>query len=85
MKRDNSKQPYPKWLRQMIFKIRRRIETSFSQLTEQLGVNKVLTRSLWGFFTRIRTKILAHNICYFINKTLGKDTDIGHIKELVFG
>lgn len=85
MKRNNSKEQYPKWLRQMIFKIRRRIETSFSQLTEQLNANKVLAKSLWGFFTRIQTKILSHNLCYFINKMLGKCIDIGHIKELVFG
>lgn len=85
IKRNNSKNPYPKWLRQMIFKIRRRIETSFSQLAEQLNVNRVRAKSLWGFFTRIQTKILGHNLCYLINKILGKDIDIGHIKELIFG
>ncbi len=33
-KGDNSKEQYPKDIRQLIFKIRRRIETSFSQLSE---------------------------------------------------
>lgn len=85
MKRDNSKAPYPKWLRQYIFKLRRRIETTFSQLTEQLNINKVLAKSLWGHMTRLRTKVLAHNLCYCINRLLGKDIDLGHIKELIFG
>ena len=85
MKRDNCKDPHPKWLRQKIFKLRRRIETSFSQLTEQLNLNKVLAKSLWGLISRLRTKILAHNLCYCINILLGKKVNIGHIKELVFG
>ena len=29
MKRDNAKNPHPKWLRQYIFKLRRRIEPLF--------------------------------------------------------
>lgn len=85
MKRNNCKDPYPKWLRQYIFKIRRRIETTFSQLTEQLNINKVLAKSLWGLITRLRTKVLAHNLCYCINRILGKDINLGQIKELIFG
>lgn len=85
MKRDNYKDPYPKWLRQYIFKLGRRIETTFSQLTEQLSINKVLAKSLWGLMTRLRTKVLTHNLCYFINRVLGKDINLGHIKELIFG
>lgn len=85
MKRDNCKDPYPKWLRQHIFKLRRRIETTFSQLTEQLNINKVLAKSLWGLMTRLRIKVLSHNLCYFINMLLGKDINLGHIKELIFG
>lgn len=85
MKRNNSKNQYNKSFRQLIFKARRRIETTFSQLAEQLNINKVLAKSLWGLMTRIRTKILAHNLCYFINKLLGKTVQLGHIKELIFG
>ena len=85
MKRDNSKNPYLKPFRQLIFKLRRRIETTFSQLTEQFNINKVLAKSLWGLITRLRTKILAHNRCYFINTLLGRNINIGTIKELIFG
>lgn len=72
MKRKKSKSQFPKFFRQLIFKARRRVETSFSQLTEQLNLNKVKAKSLWGLITRLRTKILGHNICYFINKCLSK-------------
>ena len=85
LKRDNSKNNYPKEIRQLIFKVRRRIETSFSQLSEQLNINKVKSKSMSGFITRIRIKVLAHNISFFINKAIGKDESISKIKELVFG
>ncbi|SHI20691.1 hypothetical protein [Sporanaerobacter acetigenes] len=66
-------------------KNRKNIKYSISQLTEQLNLNNVKTKSLLGLIiTRLRTKILSHNICYFINKCLGKNVDIGKIKELIF-
>ncbi|WP_432406379.1 IS982 family transposase [Wukongibacter sp. M2B1] len=85
LKRNNSKDQYPKFIRQLIFKARRRIETTASQLTEQLNIEKVLAKSLWGLQTRLKTKLLAYNLCYFVNKALGKDSDLAKIKELVFG
>ncbi|NMA83603.1 MAG: transposase [Epulopiscium sp.] len=48
-------------------------------------INKVLAKSLWGLITRLRTKILAHNLCYFIHTLLGRNINIGNIKELIFG
>ncbi|SNS91763.1 transposase, IS4 family [Anaerovirgula multivorans] len=85
LKRKNSKIQYPKALRQLIFKARRRIETTASQLTEQLNIEKVLAKSLWGLKTRIKTKLLAYNLCHFINRVLDKDSGTAKIKELIFG
>lgn len=87
LKRNNSKSPYPKELRNWISKHRRRIETSFSQLSEQLHMNQVLAYSLSGLRARINSKLLAHNIAYFMNKCLGKDSfnEIGQIRHLIFG
>lgn len=84
LKRNNSKKPYPKGLRNCISKHRRRIETSFAQLTEQFYINEVLAHSLSGLKARIQSKILGHNISYFMNKCLGKK-EIGQIKHLIFG
>ena len=85
LKRVNSKDNYPKDIRQLIFKARRRIETSFSQLAEQLNLNKVKSKSMLGFITRTSIKVLAHNISFLINKLMGNEDSISKIKRLVFG
>lgn len=74
LKLNNSKKPYPKKMRNWISKHRRRIETSFAQLVEQFHINEVLANSLDGLKARIQSKILGHNIAYFMNKCLGRET-----------
>lgn len=81
----NSKVQFPKSIRQLIFKLRRRIETTASQLTQQLNIEQVLAKSFWGLQTRIKTKLLAYNLCYYINKLIGQDIEISRIKHLIFG
>ena len=83
LKRKNTKDNYPKELRQIIFKIRRRIETTFSQLTCQLNTERVLAKSFYGLKTRLMGKFLAYNICQYINKINDK-TNISCIKNLIF-
>ena len=83
LKRNNSKKPYPKDLRNWISKHRRRIETTFSQLANQFHINEVLANSLSGLKARLQSKILGHNICCFINKYLGNRATT-QIKHLIF-
>lgn len=85
LKQWNSKDNYPKHIRQLIFKARRNIETRFSQLAEQLNLNKVKSKSMLGFITRTSIKVLTHNISFLINKLMGKNDSLAKIKELVFG
>ena len=84
VQKSNSKVQLPKPVRQLIFKFRRRIETTASQLAQQLNIEQVLAKSFWGLQTRIKTKLLAYNLCYYINKLIGKDAEISRIKHLVF-
>ena len=84
MKRDNAKNQFPKWFRRLIFKVRRRIETSFSQLCVQFNIEKVYAKSLWGLQSRIVTKFLGFNLCCFVNHLLGSHLHLAHIKHLVF-
>ena len=70
LKRKNSEYNYSKEIRKLIFKVRRRIETSFSQLAEHLNLNKVKSKSMLGFMTRTSIKVLAHNISFLINKLM---------------
>jgi hypothetical protein len=76
IKRKSSRNQFPKAIRQLIFKLRRRIETSASQLTQQLNIEKVMAKSYWGLITRIETKLLAYNLCYYINKLIGRDINV---------
>jgi len=84
LKKKNAKDQDPKWLRQAVFKIRRRIETSFSQLTRQFRAESVLAKALWGLRTRLVSKFLAFNLAFFINSICGREDRLAHIKGLVF-
>ncbi len=57
LKRSNRKTDWPREVRQLIFKQRRRVETVFSQLSGQLNAERVLARSFQGLCTRISNKI----------------------------
>lgn len=75
---------WPKSLRQFIFRLRRRVETVFSQLSEQFHAERVLAKSFRGLCTRLMTKILAYNLCLVLNYYFNENCDIGKIKQLVF-
>lgn len=77
LKRKNAHQPYTPSLRQEIFRQRRRIETTFSQLNEQLNSQRVLAKSFCGLSSRLLTKFLAFNLCLLLAKSC-------HIKSLIF-
>ena len=84
LKRSNSKEQYPKNVRRLIFRLRRRVETVFSQLSEQLHDERVLAKSMRGLKTRLVNKILAYDLCMVINHLFGKTYDIQKIKQLIF-
>lgn len=84
LKPSNHKNNWPKEVRQVIFRFRRRIETVFSQLSEQLNAEKVLAKSFRGLCTRLQNKILGHNLCMSFNSIFREPCDIGKIKHLIF-
>ena len=84
LKRSNSKNDWPKTVRQLIFRLRRRVETVFSQLSEQLNAERVLAKSFQGLCTRLTNKILGYNLCLALNYLLNVDCEIGKIKQLIF-
>ena len=84
LKRSNSKIDWSKSARQLIFKLRRRVETVFSQLSEQLNVERVLAKSFQGLCTRITNKILAYNLCLALNSIFNEACELGKIKQLIF-
>lgn len=84
LKRSNSKADWPKSVRQLIFKLRRRVETVFSQLSEQLNAERVLAKSFQGLCTRLLNKVLAYNLCVVLNSIFHETCELGKIKQLIF-
>lgn len=75
LKRGNSKNPLPKPFRNMISKLRRRIESTFNQLIEHFDIERVRSNSLIGLQTMLEVKFLCFNILSFI----GSSTKISNI------
>lgn len=84
LKPSNYKTNWPRETRRLIFRFRRRVETVFSQLSEQMNAEKVLAKSYHGLCTRLQNKILGHNLCMAFNSIFRDACDIGKIKELIF-
>lgn len=84
LKRSNSKTDWAKPVRQLIFKQRRRVETVFSQLSEQLNAERVLAKSFQGLCTRLSNKILAYNLCLALNSIFNETCELAKIKQLIF-
>lgn len=84
LERSNSKANWPKPVRQLIFRLRRRVETVFSQLSGQLNAQRVLAKSFQGLCTRLVNKVLAYNLCLVLNRLFNETCEIGKIKKLIF-
>ena len=69
LKRGNSKNPLPKPFRNLISKLRRRIETTFNQLIEHFNIERVRTNTILGLSTMLEVKFLCFNILTFIGRT----------------
>lgn len=84
LKPSNYRENWPKEVRQLLFRFRRRVETVFSQLGEQANAERVLAKSFRGVCTRLQNKILGHNLCMAFNSIFREPCDIEKIKELIF-
>lgn len=84
LKPSNYKKNWPREIRQLIFRFRRRVETVFSQLSGQLNAERVLAKSFRGLCTRLQNKVLGHNLCMAFNSIFQQACEIGKIKQLIF-
>ena len=71
-RRSNQKQQYPESLRKLQVRLRRRIETTLNQLTQQFSVACVRARMHWGVQTRMSNKFGACLLGDFLNQSLGR-------------
>jgi len=71
-RRKNQKAQYPPKFRKLHQKIRKRIETTISQLTQQFNVSRIRARSHWGMLTRFSNKFAGFTLGVFLNISLGR-------------
>lgn len=84
LKQSNSKTNWSKSVRQLIFKLRRRVETVFPQLSEPLNAERMLAKSFQGLCTRLTNKILSYNFCLPLNSIFHETCELGKIKQFIF-
>lgn len=79
--RRNQKRQYSEAFRRLHGRMRRRIETTISQLTEQFHVSRIRARTHWGVRTRMSHKLGSCLLGAFINQCLGRP--LMKLKDLV--
>ena len=77
----NQKQQYPESFRKLQVRMRRRIETTIGQLTEQFHVSRVRALKHWGLLTRMSNKFGSCLLGAFVNQCLGRP--LMKLKDLV--
>ena len=70
--RSNQKRQYPASFRRLQVRLRRRIETTIAQLTDQFSISRVRARGHWGLMTRMSNKFGAALLGVFLNSCLGR-------------
>lgn len=68
--RKDGRQPWPQEIRQLVNRLRRRIETAFGILATVFHIQRPGARSLHGLISRISTRLLAYNLCFVMDKYL---------------
>lgn len=81
-RRNNQEKQYPPEFRKQHQKIRRRIETTISQLTQQFHISRIQARSHRGMLTRFSNKLSGFALGVFINKCLGRP--LMALKDVVY-
>jgi hypothetical protein len=71
-KRRNQGEQNPEGFDALFGDFRRRIETTFAQAKEQLGLERPRARSLWGVLSRLIAKITAHTLAAVVNREHGR-------------
>lgn len=57
----------PRTLRPLCSRLRKRVETVGSQLTERFQIDATRAHDLWHYQHSLIRKILAHTLCVFMN------------------
>ena len=70
------KDPRPQSFVGHIMNIRRKVETVIGQLVERFKIQDIKAKDMWHLMAKALRKIVAHSICFIINKTLNPDNSL---------
>jgi hypothetical protein len=70
--RKDSRHPWPQPLRQLVNRVRRNIETTFSILVTVFDIEHPRARSLHGLIARLSTRLLAYTLCFVMPNYLAQ-------------
>lgn len=74
--RKNMRDNRPKALVSQIMNIRRKVETVIGQLVERFNIQRIKAKDLWHLNVKITRKLLAHAMCFLINKDVNPDNPL---------
>ncbi len=66
LRRKNQKQQWPAEIRQILGRLRHRVETVFSTASTLFNLERPRVRSLAGHVVRVATILLAHTLSFFM-------------------
>ncbi len=68
--RNKGRDPHPK-RSAFLSRLRYRIDTIFSQLTQRYSIKRVWAKDLWHLANRLLRKVLSHTIAFLLNYRIG--------------
>lgn len=74
--RSNMQDARPKEFVSQIMNVRRVVETTIGQLVERFKIQSIKAKDLWHFAVKVGRKILAHTVCFAINKAINVDNPL---------
>lgn len=63
----------PKKIVSKMMNIRRKVETVIGQLVERFHIQSIKAKDIWHLRAKVGRKILAHTVCYMLNKAINPD------------
>jgi hypothetical protein len=66
-----SADPHPQRSAYSLSRLRYRIDTVFSQLTQRYSIKRVWAKDLWHLVSRVLRKVLSHTVAFLLNHQLG--------------
>lgn len=74
--RSNMEDKRPKELVAQMMNMRRIVETTIGQLVTRFKIQAIRAKDLWHLSVKVGRKILAHTICFALNKTVNRENPL---------